>query len=186
MNTIKDIRENFDNRVKSPFVWSFIISWTIRNWNIIYSAFFIDQNLIKEKYNLLRIEYLKYLIQDQWRLYNVIYPLLSVIFIFYVMPYIEEIINKKSKKNNETLETINREYLFKLESANQELLKEQEKTLTQKENLIKRQKTLTEADKALKAQYITQILSTQSNKYDKNHLDILSIEELEQIKNYNL
>ena len=49
MNTIKDIRENFDNRVKSPFIGSYIISWLIWNWHIIYAAFFMDQKLIYEK-----------------------------------------------------------------------------------------------------------------------------------------
>jgi hypothetical protein len=66
MDFFKDIWETYNERIKSPFIFSFLLSWTLCNWLLVYSLFsfpesytyydkinFIDTYVVNHKnYNL--------------------------------------------------------------------------------------------------------------------------------------
>jgi hypothetical protein len=55
MDTLKSIWEDFSGRLRSPFIISFLISWAIWNWWIIYSVFNFEPSYTLD-YKLVYIE----------------------------------------------------------------------------------------------------------------------------------
>lgn len=43
MNVIGDLKESWSERVKNPFILSFVLSWLINNWKLVYYIFQFDQ-----------------------------------------------------------------------------------------------------------------------------------------------
>jgi hypothetical protein len=82
---IDDLKKSFDQiiyeRTTSPFYGSFIISWSLWNWKIIYLTFFVSQ----EKIDLNKIDYI---VNNFSNIGNIfIFPLLSSIFIITIVPF---------------------------------------------------------------------------------------------------
>ncbi|WP_406845030.1 hypothetical protein [Flavobacterium soyae] len=78
---IDDLKKSFDQiiyeRTTSPFYGSFIISWCLWNWKIIYLTFFVSQDKID------------YIVTNFSAFKNIfIFPLLSSIFIITLVPFI--------------------------------------------------------------------------------------------------
>ena len=78
---IDDLKKSFDQiiyeRTASPFYGSFIISWCLWNWKIIYLTFFVSQDKID------------YIVTNFSAFKNIfIFPLLSSIFIITLVPFI--------------------------------------------------------------------------------------------------
>jgi len=83
---IDDLKKSFDQiiyeRTTSPFYGSFIISWSIWNWKIIYLTFFVSQ----EKIDSNKIDYI---VNNFSNIGNIlIFPLTSSIFIITIVPFI--------------------------------------------------------------------------------------------------
>jgi hypothetical protein len=73
----------FEERLSSPLYGTFIISWVICNWKIIYLTLFIGQEQIKP---LTKIEYIS---KYYFKWYNLtLYPLLSSIILITVIPWL--------------------------------------------------------------------------------------------------
>ncbi len=78
----KSINATLHERLTSPLFGSFILSWLIWNWKIIYLTFFIDSKLLNHtKICIIENQYsdLDYLI---------FYPLLSTILLITIIPFI--------------------------------------------------------------------------------------------------
>ena len=104
------IDETIKEKTKSPFYGSFILSWIIINWKLLYILIFISSDKIFEKANLLKNEYITNLLPpikswEHW-LNFAIYPFLLSIFIFWVLPFITREFYKKSIRNSIRLEKI--------------------------------------------------------------------------------
>lgn len=81
---IDDLKKSFDQiiheRTTSRFYGSFIISWSLWNWKIIYLTFFVSQNKIDTN----KIDYI---INNFSNVGNIlIFPFLSSIFIITIVP----------------------------------------------------------------------------------------------------
>ncbi|MBS1619337.1 MAG: hypothetical protein JST76_12505, partial [Bacteroidetes bacterium] len=44
MDTLKSLWEDFSERIKSPFVTSFIFVWSVKNWILLYTIFNFDSS----------------------------------------------------------------------------------------------------------------------------------------------
>jgi hypothetical protein len=76
---------HFSNwRIKQPFYRTFILTWVLVNWKMIYFILFVDEKTIIEKYNILKFEYLlqnySFLI---WNCWNDI----LLLFKFFIIPW---------------------------------------------------------------------------------------------------
>lgn len=83
---IDDLKKSFDQiiyeRTASPFYGSFIVSWSLWNWKIIYLTFFVSQ----DKIDLNKIDYI---VTNFSKIENVfVFPLISSILIITVVPFI--------------------------------------------------------------------------------------------------
>lgn len=83
---IDDLKKSFDQiiyeRTTSPFYGSFIISWSLWNWKIIYLTFFVSQDKIDTN----KIDYI---VNNFSNVGNIlIFPFLSSIFIITIVPFI--------------------------------------------------------------------------------------------------
>lgn len=77
----KSVSSIFVERVSSPFYGSFIFSWVVWNWKIVYLTIFISQENIKP---LNKIEYI--LLHYNNLYYLLLWPFLSAIFLVTVVP----------------------------------------------------------------------------------------------------
>ncbi len=73
----------FEERISSPFFGSFIFSWLIWNWQIMYLTFFVSQENIKP---LTKIEYIKIHNSNLW--YLLAGPLVSAIILITLVPFL--------------------------------------------------------------------------------------------------
>lgn len=79
-------------KTRSTMYGAFILSWCICNWKILYITFFIDQNILFEKEEILKIEYIQNIYSfETWLssaislFYLFIIPALSCyLFVYYV------------------------------------------------------------------------------------------------------
>lgn len=121
-------------RITSPFYGYFIVSWIVLNWKIIYIAFFVNQEKIIEKTNLLRHEYLSssfplYLSWKHFWLF-LIYPFVLTTLFFWLFPYITRFFYRKSLKNQKKLKII------EIQETRQQR-KEEKKLIREETQLIK-------------------------------------------------
>ncbi|MEG2099957.1 MAG: hypothetical protein RRY99_00445 [Flavobacterium sp.] len=83
---IDDLKKSFDQiiyeRTTSPFYGSFIVSWCLWNWKIIYLTFFVSQDKIDSN----KIDYIATNFSAFENIF--IFPLLSSIFIITLVPFI--------------------------------------------------------------------------------------------------
>lgn len=106
------IREALEDRITSPFYGYFIISWTIVNWDYLYTAIFVSGDDIFKKTGLLKNEYLLQVILPEhywsimywWNFF--VLPFLITIVVFWVMPYVTNFFYRKHIRNKIVLEKI--------------------------------------------------------------------------------
>lgn len=55
---IKTVTETFNDRMKSTMYGTFVVSWILWNWKVIYITFFINQDLILGSLNKLKVDYI--------------------------------------------------------------------------------------------------------------------------------
>ena len=83
---IDDLKKSFDQiiyeRTTSPFYGSFIVSWSLWNWKIIYLTFFVSQDKIDSN----KIDYIVNNFSDAKNI--IVFPLLSSLFIITLIPFI--------------------------------------------------------------------------------------------------
>ncbi|QQR76340.1 hypothetical protein IPJ63_02435 [Candidatus Nomurabacteria bacterium] len=133
-------------RITSPFYGYFIVSWLMVNWKIIYIAFFINQEEIYNKYNVLRNEYLSTIFPsiyswDHW--FNfLILPILLTFFFFWVSPKITRIFYRKSIKNQIALKVIEIQETRKEAKEKTELIKDETEVIKQELQKIKEEKKI--------------------------------------------
>lgn len=131
-----------NERITSTFYGYFIISWLIFNWKLLYIAFFIDQEKIFSKTNLLRNEYLSQLIPSHtsWIFWFnfVIYPFLFTILFFWVFTYVSRIYYRKNLRNKKALKRIDIQESLEIKKEEKKLIQEQTKVID--ENIKKAQR----------------------------------------------
>lgn len=83
---INDLKKSFDQiiyeRTTSPFYGSFIISWCLWNWKIIYLTFFVSQDKIDSN----KIDYIINNFSETKNIF--LFPLISSIIIITIVPFI--------------------------------------------------------------------------------------------------
>jgi hypothetical protein len=79
----KSFTDVLKERASSPFYGSFIISWLIWNWKIVYLTIFIDQDLIAP---VTKIQYIEQ--HYSWWVFVILLPLLSTFFLIAIVPYL--------------------------------------------------------------------------------------------------
>lgn len=77
-------KDNFDERIKSPFWWSMIVTWLTWNWKVWYVTFFIKHEHLGIDGN--KIDYIKEL-YNYFDFYN-LFPCLGILFHWLLMPLI--------------------------------------------------------------------------------------------------
>lgn len=78
----KSLSSIFEERITSPFFGSFIFSWLIWNWKIIYLTIFVSQDNITPSN---KIDYILNNYSNWWHL--LVFPFLSAIFLVTVVPW---------------------------------------------------------------------------------------------------
>lgn len=79
----KSIKAVLYERTTSPFFGTFILSWLIWNWKIIYITLFVSEKTIKTD----KLDYLiKNHFMDEWNL--IIFPSISTIILLTIFPFI--------------------------------------------------------------------------------------------------
>jgi hypothetical protein len=128
MNKIDETINEAKEKLDSPFWGKFIISVILWNWNFFYKLFFIDQEIIWDKFSQLRIDYA--LPGYQWWeyiLHFIAYPFGSVLFLIYAFPFLE----KKMYKKHEEDKAEKREIKIKAETKISKVKLEKEKVETE-------------------------------------------------------
>lgn len=122
-NALKD-------RITSPFYGYFLISWILVNWQIVYVAVFVNQDLIYRESSLLRNEYVMDLFPTGFCFVFdfFILPALITILFFWVFPFITRIFYRKNIRNQKALRVI------ELQESREE--KEKEKELVVEETAL--------------------------------------------------
>jgi hypothetical protein len=150
--TEKSIKALLYERVASPLFGTFICSWLIFNWKIVYLTLFVSEDEIKET----KIEYIIKNYSDQWPLYW--YPLISTATFILIVPFIANgaywvhlqfnqwKLNKKNEVEKNQLLTVEQSVAIRMELRESEV--EFEKVVSKKESeitLLKKQITALEA-----------------------------------------
>ena len=79
----KSISSIFEERITSPFYGSFIFSWLVWNWQIIYLTFFVSQDAVKP---LTKIDYI--LSHYSSVLTLLVFPFGSALFLIVAVPWL--------------------------------------------------------------------------------------------------
>ncbi|MEJ0029734.1 MAG: hypothetical protein WDO15_04910 [Bacteroidota bacterium] len=75
----KSIKALLYDRATSPFYSTFITSWIVWNWKILYLTFIVDPTLTGNKIDFIQSHYVDWFVNLWW-------PLLTTAFIIIVMP----------------------------------------------------------------------------------------------------
>lgn len=76
----KSLEKNIGEKLVSPFWGAYIGSWLIWNWKIWYITFFVESNLLLQRYSMLKLDYITNL-YNLCSFWDIIYSL-SHLFIF--------------------------------------------------------------------------------------------------------
>ncbi len=134
METLKEFFKNVNYRLSSPFIFSFVVSWLICNWQIPIAIFFYNNELLKTEGSLHYIALVtKYL---NW-FHALLFPFVAALFYTFAYPYI----NKWIKDYQTTVEV-------KAEESEIEIRKgssiPMDKYLTLRDSVVKKEKKLDE------------------------------------------
>ena len=174
----KSINNILYERVTSPFYGTFIISWLIWNWNIVYLTLFVSEKSLKVS----KLVYINSNLIDYCKM--IWYPLVSSAFLILVLPFVANgayFINLKftdwKKKQKQSVE--NKQLLTKEESfaLRQEIL-EQDKKFS--ELLASKQNEIEQLKGAINNPTVIKNLDIEENNEIKNLAELVN-----QIKNSN-
>jgi hypothetical protein len=135
---IKDIlescRKNLSDKIISPFYGAFIVSWSVWNWKIWYITFFIDSNLLSQKNNILKLNYiLSFYPSSFFNIFHLfVLPFASAWFFIYIFPKITIKFYEKSLENENKIRKI------KLEKE-KDFLEKKEAKLEVEKKIIKKE-----------------------------------------------
>lgn len=144
---MKELFEYLNKKASSTLIFVFIVFWIICHSQGFATMFFTDQNLIYQKYDMLKNEYLNQYFfgnicdYDFW--VRTLLPFFLTWFYIWVMPKL--IINRAYKK--QINDKIDREIIK--EEAQQKLIKEQKETTKEEIAIKKEQVKLAEENKKL-------------------------------------
>ncbi len=124
---VQSTNNALQERISSPFYGYFLISWFLINWELLYSAFFLDQNIIFEKTGLLRNEYvLSQLLTGKNLLFDFIFiPFIITCLFFWIFPYGTRIFFRRNIKNQRALKIIELQESQKEKKKQKELIQEE-------------------------------------------------------------
>lgn len=94
---LKSLSSPFTERVKSPIVGPFLVTWSVINWKIIYTTIFLSNDVLKP---LNKLDYIYGMIE--W-LHCFWIPLLITAAYIFIMPYVDRMVMKfteSQKKKN--------------------------------------------------------------------------------------
>lgn len=115
---MSDFIQLLKDRLTSPFFSTYLFSWIATNRNFLYTMLFLDENLIFQRYKLLKNEYLTQLFYNHefitkylWITSNIcikilsislrfITPLIMVFIVYYIINKIERHIYKLDQENS--------------------------------------------------------------------------------------
>ncbi|MBQ6461187.1 hypothetical protein IJJ36_02000 [Candidatus Saccharibacteria bacterium] len=144
---VKELFEYLNKKASSTLIFVFIVFWIICHSQGFATMFFTDQNLIYQKYGMLKNEYLNQYFfgnicdYDFW--VRTLLPFFLTWFYIWIMPKL--IINRAYKK--QINDKIDREIIK--EEAQQKLIKEQKETTKEEIAIKKEQVKLAEENKKL-------------------------------------
>lgn len=92
----KSIKAVLYERIQSPLAGTFLISWLVWNWKIIYATFFISEY----KLGGTRIDYIISIADENYMIWYPIYSTLIIIIILPIFSYLAYWISLKYKKLN--------------------------------------------------------------------------------------
>ncbi len=108
---IEGIKKALKERFGSLMYGTFIASWCIWNWTALYITFFLDENLIFQKFNRLKVEYLVYLYRKSyifginfegfWTKFTYLFlgPFISTLIIIWILSWLDRIFQRKGCDN---------------------------------------------------------------------------------------
>lgn len=144
-NTINSFTDNINQKLKNPFLGTFIIVWIIRNWEFIYSLFYFDSKLSLDD-RVLKIKnfFTDYGIVEILITIGLTFLLLVATYIFLnlsrlVVNFFDKVITPKvfevTDKSSIVLKTVHDETLNRIEILESKVQSERELRLkTQNEN----------------------------------------------------
>ena len=93
---ISSFERLFKDRVSSPLFSTFIVSWLLWNWRIIYLSFFVDAKDI-QPFN--KIDFIAEYYSSYW--FTIVFPLVSTFALIFVVPFAENWTYKRHLKFKE-------------------------------------------------------------------------------------
>ena len=133
---VESLNEALKERSISPFYGYFVISWLLINWNYVYTALLVDQNLIFDQTGLLKDDYLLQNVLPAYHSWNwlvdfIITPFAVTFLVFWVMPFITKVFYRQHLININRFERIKLEAIKKSTLEKTELIKEKVKMAEQ-------------------------------------------------------
>lgn len=154
LNSLKQV---LTNRITSSFYGTFIISWCLWNWKILYITFFIDSELLFNSKNVLKNEYISSFYPfDLWL------PLLSTISKFILLPIFSTYVLICFLPMLVNFLFINKDLKFEKERRLARLDME-ESLETKKGKVLEKEKENVQVEEEIK--------ETKSDKWEKEYLD---------------
>lgn len=154
-NTINSFTDNINQKLKNPFLGTFIIVWVIRNWEFIYSLFYFDSKLsLDGRVTKIKAFFTEYGILEVLTTIGLTFLILIITYILLnlsrlIVNFFDKTITPKvyeiSDKSNVVVKTTHNEALDKIEQLESKVQSERElrlKTQTENEELENRIKEL--------------------------------------------
>ncbi|GEM_PF-2312389 len=128
---LQTLFKSTEDRIKNPFIGTFITSWVIFNWKPILYLIFSDENIRD------RITYITTCYSNVWCYF--LLPLFSAIFYIAILPYVnwgfEYLVSFSLEgRNNVSLKSRNENLKMQIKLAQNEILFEEEKTTFRERN----------------------------------------------------
>jgi hypothetical protein len=165
--------ENISERLRSPLVFSFLISWLIVNWRIPVYLLWYNPSFLKENGKLLYIEYVSSQLNT---LHALVWPLSLAILYTFGFPYVKNIISKYNtiavkKGSQEKLAILGDSVIsFEKYDSKVKMLKQREQELVEmikKENEVIDRLKSDNADLAVKMNKTSDLLNTSENQLNE-------------------
>lgn len=150
-NEITDsVDGTLENRMHTPLYGTFILSWVFFHWQLIYTAFFVDQGFIYSKHHMLRNEYLRveffnyraWLFWVWW-----VAPFILTWLIIWVFPrFIALPAFRKEEESKNKKKAIALQEAAKIEEAETKLVKRNAQKLEATEETVKKRRDIARID----------------------------------------
>ncbi len=147
--TMDSVKNNFLEKISSPFYGTFIFSWILWNWEAFYITFFINSEILYKKTQLLKIDLIYQLYphetwSDIFWLYGgylIFGPLISVIIITFFISKVSYWFNGFLWGNREKQKNLEKTIVLEQENEGIEIEKE---NLNKKEEILDKKEKVTE------------------------------------------